>query len=69
MRNLTDDEVQSLYDEGKCPFCGSQEFYEGPQGGMNTNWYCANEECGAGFNLTEIRGFNCQVIKEPKERV
>lgn len=61
--------IDSIYDTGKCPYCGSEEFYEGPSGGMNTNWYCANDECGAGFNLSGIKGFNNQVIHSPKAKV
>lgn len=61
-------EIAKLYRTGECPYCGSKEFYEGPSGGMSTNWYCANEECGAGFNLTGMAGFGNQVIRAPKSK-
>lgn len=51
MRDLTDDEKSLLYKQGLCPFCGGDEFYEGPHGASAINWYCANELCLAGFNL------------------
>ena len=69
MRSLTEDEIAALYDRAACPFCGGIDFYEGPSGGMATNWYCANELCAAGFNLTPIRGFGCQLIREPRQQV
>lgn len=68
MRDLNAHEIEELYDRGRCPFCLSTDFYEGPSGGMSTNWYCANEPCGAGFNLTPIRGFGCQLIRGPRAR-
>ncbi|HEY4498324.1 MAG TPA: hypothetical protein VJA63_01705 [Candidatus Paceibacterota bacterium] len=50
MRELTDDERRSL-NEGRCPFCGGNEFQEGPSGGAATNYRCANPNCHAKFNL------------------
>jgi hypothetical protein len=47
---LTDKEVAAL-DAGKCPDCGEENFYLGPQGGMNTNIECANKNCMARFNV------------------
>jgi hypothetical protein len=61
--------VDSIYKTGRCPHCDSEEWYEGPSGGMCTNWYCANEECGAGFNLSGIPGFNNQQIRSPKPKI
>lgn len=67
MRNLTETEIIELYDNLRCPFCKSTDFYKGSLRELiNTNWYCANEECGAGFNLTQKRGSNGQVIRESK---
>lgn len=38
---------------GKCPDCFSEiGFYEGPSGGMSTNYFCANRACRSGFNVT-----------------
>lgn len=68
MRDLTQREIDILYDKGVCPFCLKEEFYEGPSGGMNTNWFCANPDCAAGFNLTQIKGFGCQLIREPRQQ-
>lgn len=35
--------------KSKCPDCGSKDFYEGPSGGVCTNWECAG--CGSRFNV------------------
>lgn len=51
-RDLSVTELDLLLEKGLCPFCGGDEFYEGPHGGRMINWYCANERCFAGFNLT-----------------
>ncbi len=67
MRELTDVELQSLQEQGRCPFCGSKRFYRGPQGGLATNWYCAFERCGAGFNLLPPNiPLGGQLIREPQ---
>ena len=34
-----------------CPDCLGDKFYDGPHGGMSVNVYCANEACGARFNI------------------
>lgn len=34
----------------KCPSCGSEEWYEGPEGGLSQNIQCAG--CGDHYNLT-----------------
>jgi hypothetical protein len=75
MRDLTDSMKSCLF-RGRCPFCLGDKFYEGPQGGMSTNWYCANEACEAGFNIAVIPPpayakdptavMWGQVIREPK---
>lgn len=67
MRDLTDREYTVIFDNGVCPFCYKDEFYEGPSGGMSTNWFCANPDCGAGFNLTLIKGFGGQLIRAPRQ--
>lgn len=36
---------------GHCPDCFGDQWYEGPSGGMATNYTCANPECGSRFNL------------------
>ena len=38
--------------KGKCPDCGSDKWYEGPSGGMCTNYTCANPDCGSKFNIS-----------------
>ena len=40
----------SLLKNGKCPDCGSVEFFEGPSGGICTNILCA--VCGSRFNVS-----------------
>lgn len=66
MRALTSRELDSLHTGGRCPFCGGEEFYEGPSGGIAMNWFCGNELCGAGFNITPVRELGGQLIKEPR---
>lgn len=44
----TPDETE-FYVNHRLPCCGSKEFFEGAQGGMNTNIKCA--ECGAMWNI------------------
>jgi hypothetical protein len=48
----------------RCINCESEDMYEGPQGGMSTNWRCPN--CGQGINLTFFAnnkdGFMCDNI-------
>jgi hypothetical protein len=34
----------------RCPYCGGNEWYEGPSGGMSTNIMCANPDCEHWFN-------------------
>lgn len=41
--------VRAELAKGRCPDCGSREFYEGPSGGICTNFECA--ECHSRFNL------------------
>ncbi|MGA2178813.1 MAG: hypothetical protein ABSH15_04440 [Verrucomicrobiota bacterium] len=48
IEELTEAEVAAL-DAGKCPDCGSEQFLEGPHGGMNVNIQCAG--CQAEFNI------------------
>lgn len=48
---------------GRCPDCHGTEFYEGPSGGMATNWQCATEKCGSRFNIAGT--FFMQRISEP----
>jgi len=42
------DHVTQAFKHGKCPDCGSTEFYEGPSGGLCTNIQCAG--CQHWFN-------------------
>lgn len=52
-RTLTDAErvELSFKQSGKCPDCSGKDFFEGPSGGVCTNWKCANEACGHYFNV------------------
>jgi hypothetical protein len=63
-RELTDAEKADLYDMGRCPFCGCEEFFEGPHGGLSVNWCCANDRCLACFNLTPPALRSGQLIRE-----
>jgi hypothetical protein len=69
MRDLTQSE-QNTFTQGKCPFCGGTEITEGPGGGASQNLFCANEECGAGFNIAIAFGtmIQAELIREPKIR-
>ncbi len=57
VRAAGSDPVKDALMRGVCPDCGSKEFYEGPSGGICTNWKCAG--CGSKFN---IGGFCGQMI-------
>ena len=35
----------------QCTYCGGEDFYSGPQGGMMTNICCANRSCRHWFNV------------------
>lgn len=43
------DPVRAAIEQGKCPDCGSLDFYEGPSGGLCVNYQCAG--CGSRFNI------------------
>lgn len=68
MRRLTDREKSEFCDNYRCPFCGGNEFYDGPQGGMALNIFCANEECQAGLNICQgaVREMPIDLIRESK---
>ena len=50
LETLTEDEskICKTIDYNLCPDCGEWEFYEGPSGGMSTNYLCGH--CGSEFN-------------------
>ena len=59
---MTEDELKKrLFEEQRCGFCDSQEFLEGPSGGMSVNIMCAS--CGARFNICPP--FSAEVIGQP----
>lgn len=59
---MTPDELKKrLFEERRCGFCDSQEFLEGPHGGMSVNIMCAS--CGARFNICPP--FSAEVIGQP----
>lgn len=35
-----------------CEKCGSDKFFEGPSGGVSTNYICANPKCRARYNVS-----------------
>ena len=69
-QKITEDERDFLWNGIKnrkripCINCEIEDMYEGPQGGMATNWRCPN--CGQGINLTFFEnsrtGFWCDNI-------
>lgn len=63
-RELSEAELAAIYDECHCPFCRSEEFFEGPHALIAVNWYCANPKCLAGFNLSPPRLRVGQLIRE-----
>lgn len=67
MRELTKEELDQLYDNKGCVFCGSVHFHLGPSGGIMQNITCT--QCEAEFNVAHpgvgIRAG--QLLKNPKE--
>jgi hypothetical protein len=69
-QKITEDERDFLWNGIRnrkrvpCINCEIEDMYEGPHGGMATNWRCPN--CGQGINLTffknERNGFWCDNI-------
>jgi len=53
---VADDPNHVWTSSGKCPECGSSDWYEGPSGGMSTNYMCANDDCEAKYNFTPFGG-------------
>lgn len=51
---LIEDESKlcNIIDYSLCPDCGEWEFYEGPSGGMSTNYLCG--QCGSEFNHCSV---------------
>ena len=64
MRDLSDKEKAKLR-LGICPFCGSQQWFEGPHGGLCTNIFC--KHCDVGINIGP--GDFSELIKEPNAKV
>lgn len=59
VRETEEGKLFNSFAKGICPDCGSTEgFYEGPSGGMSTNYFCANRECRQGFNVTPFPGMD-----------
>ena len=50
------DPITQSFRKGKCPDCGGDEFFEGPQGGLCQNFKCATPTCGSRFNIFMIQG-------------
>lgn len=47
---MDNDKIRAFLRQHKCcPDCGTSEFYEGPSGGLCTNFQCAG--CGHWFNI------------------
>lgn len=49
IKDVTEDEARFL-DDGMCPDCKGDKFYEGPHGGMSVNVMCSG--CKSEFNIT-----------------
>jgi hypothetical protein len=68
MRDMTETELEAIYDNRECPFCGEEGYYPGPRGGMmmNIKFKCGGEvnvvdpECWGGY-VPRVG----QVLKEP----
>lgn len=41
-------------EQNRCPDCGGEGFYAGPEGGMSINVHCANRACRSAFNVTPL---------------
>jgi hypothetical protein len=63
-RNCTEGEQHILATTGRCPYCGSDRWSQGPTGGASTNIQCANPECEARFNIMP-RPFTNELIRPP----
>ena len=55
--------MESSLRNSMCPDCGGVEFYEGPSGGLCTNYECSNPKCGSRFNIAP--GFHYERISKP----
>lgn len=69
MRDMTESELESIYDKAMCPACGQNNFEEGPHGGIMQNIKC---ECGMKLNVVDPEGWEKvwfprigQVLEEP----
>jgi len=54
----------TFIEKGICPNCEVGKLYEGPSGGLSTNYRC--DHCGQGFNITIIGG---ELIREWVENI
>ena len=48
MRDMTEVELEAIYDRRECPFCGEKGYYPGPRGGMMMN---IEFKCGGKINI------------------
>ena len=60
MTKFEEDLKKCLFEEKCCWYCGSEQFFEGPSGGMCQNIACAS--CGARYNISP---FTVELIGEP----
>lgn len=65
MRDLSEEQSTWMRRHARCVFCGSNQFLEGPKGGLCVNIACTNQQCQAGFNVC-LGMATIQVIREPK---
>lgn len=56
---------QKLIEEGRCPFCGNNNWLEGPRGGMAVNMMCDPGFGGCGAKINYCLPFTCQIIGAP----
>lgn len=53
MVDLDEEAVRWVWANSKCPYCRTGDLYEGPSGGLSTNYFCGNvDACNSRFNIT-----------------
>ena len=49
--SLPEDAVRWMWKHSKCCYCKKGDLYEGPSGGISTNYFCGNPDCNSRFNI------------------
>lgn len=50
--DLTQAQVEFMWEKNACPYCHTTPLYKGPEGGLSTNCFCGNPDCNSRFNIT-----------------